>query len=526
MIDSKSKILIVDDRKENIIAMQTLLEELNVDIITASSGNEALATTLENDFALALIDVQMPEMDGYETVRLMRKVEKTRFLPVIFVSAIYSNDPYLIQGIEAGAVDFITKPFNPRILLGKIRIFLDMHLQKNLLEAEIERRILVEDQLTEAKLRAEESDRLKSAFIANMSHEIRTPLTTIVGMAGLLSEKDYLPDKKKEIAAHIEKNSESLLTIINDILDLSKIEAGEVKVNKRPVDIRKLLNELHQIFLQKLKRNNKISTVELRLNMNDESPVFPVTDENRLRQVLSNLLGNALKFTSAGFIEIGYKLGDGYIDLYVEDTGSGIPQEKMQVVFERFQKLNDFSVGTGLGLSIAKKLTDILGGQISVVSEINKGSKFIVSIPYTEIDLENKNQINTNPINQKRMADLSNKTLLIAEDEYPIYFLLETMLAPSNIKIKWARNGREALEVFKEEGNFDAVLLDIKMPEMDGIETFKEIRKVDKKVPVIAQTAYVMSEERAHLEEIGFSGFISKPFVRSEIIEMIDSLIQ
>ncbi|HLN22010.1 MAG TPA: response regulator [Bacteroidales bacterium] len=525
-MDQRSKILIVDDRKENITAMRTLLEDLDVEIMAASSGNEALASTLDNDFALALIDVQMPDMDGYETVRLMRKVEKTRFLPVIFVSAIFSEDPYLIQGIEAGAVDFITKPFNPRILLGKIRIFLELHEQKNLLEAEIERRKIVETQLLEAKIKAEESDRLKSAFLANMSHEIRTPLTTIVGMASLLSAKDYPQEKKKEIAAHIDRSSEGLLTIINDILDLSKIEAGEVKVLREPVDIKKLFDELHLAFFEKLKRSNKASQIELRLNIENEPSAFPLSDENRLRQVLSNLLGNALKFTTRGFIETGYHLREGFIDLYVEDSGAGIPEDKLTIVFERFQKLNDFSVGTGLGLSIAKKLVGLLDGDITVVSKLHKGSRFTVSIPYSENFKGKEAHVVKKEEHHHKMADLSTKTILIAEDEYPIFFLLETMLAPSKIKIKWAKNGKEALNVFLSDRNFNAVLLDIKMPEMDGIETFREIRKVDKKIPVIAQTAYVMNEEREQLEKLGFDGFISKPFVRNEIIQMIDKLIQ
>lgn len=523
-MDNRSKILIVDDRKENITAIETLLEDLDVDVISVSSGNEALAKTLEHNFALALIDVQMPDMDGYETVRFMRKVERTRFLPVIFISAIYSNDPYMLQGIEAGAVDFITKPFNPQILLGKIRIFLDLHYQKQMLEAEIERRNIIENQLTEAKLKAEESDKLKSAFLANMSHEIRTPLTTIVGMSNLLATKDYPIEKRKEIAAHIDKSSESLLTIINDILDMAKIESGEVKIKKNKTDLTKLLNDFYKSYKFKLK-NNKLK-LDFRLNIHDQPKVFPETDEIRIRQILSNVVSNAFKFTTDGYIEISYKVRKGFIDISVEDSGSGIPQDKFSFIFERFQKLDDRTSGTGLGLPIAKNLAELIGGSINVKSEIGNGSKFTLTIPYNGNNNEDVKESPGHMEVKKEISDLSSKSILIAEDEYPIYFLLETLLAPTKIKITWAKNGREALDVFSRTNDFDAILLDINMPEMNGIETFKEIRKINKDIPVIAQTAFVMNDDRNFLENIGFNGFISKPFVRNDIIELIDRLVQ
>jgi signal transduction histidine kinase len=522
-MDNRNKVLIVDDRKENIAALITLLEDMNVEIFPANSGNEALTLTLENDFALALIDVQMPDMDGYETLRLMRKVDKTRFLPVIFLSAIYSEDHYKIQGIEAGAVDFITKPFNPRVLLGKVKVFLDLYNQKKLLENEIEQRKIAEAMLRDAKLKAEESDRLKTAFLSNMSHEIRTPLTTIVGMASLLAVKDYSPEKKKEISEHIERSSEGLLTIINDILDLSKIEAGEIKIKNEQVDIGRLFKELENTFGNKLKKNSP--GIELRINVPHDTNIYPVTDRNRLRQILSNLLGNALKFTTKGYIEAGYSVKTNFVEFYVEDTGSGIPEDKYNTIFERFQKLNDHSVGTGLGLPIVKRLVELLNGEIQVESEVGKGSKFIFTIPYSACE-----QIKSEPEKEVKettefFRDLSSKSILVAEDEYPIYFLLQTILSPSKIKITWAKDGKEALDSFKSSGNFDAVLLDIKMPVMDGIETFRELRKLDNNIPVIAQTAFAMNDEREKLKNIGFNGFITKPFIKSEIVQVIDAFI-
>lgn len=518
----KSKILVVDDRPENIAVLRTLLEDFDVQIISASSGNEALRLTLENDFALALIDVQMPEMDGYETVRLMRKVEKTRFLPVIFVSAIYSEDHYQVQGIEAGAVDFITKPYNSRLLQGKVKVLLELYNQREMLETEIENRKKIEAELREAKRKAEESDKLKSAFLANMSHEIRTPLTTIVGMGNLLASKDFSDSKKKEIAGFIEKSSSGLITIINDILDLSKIEAGVLKVIKEPVNVRNLLENLYHAFSANLEMNDK-SNIELRLIIPDGKEIFPVTDETRLRQILSNFLGNAVKFTSEGFIEFGYYTTNGTVNFYVKDSGEGISGDKLDSIFQRFHKVNEISRGTGLGLSIARRLAELLGGNISVKSEPGKGSTFNFTMPYVNGSPEGPRT--GKPEKTPFAYDWSAKSILIAEDEYPVFFLLENLLEPTNIKIQWARSGQEAIDIFKENRGYDAILLDIRMPGLDGIETFRELRKIDTKVPVIAQTAFTMSDEKEELLNMGFNGFIAKPFVKQDILGLIDSLI-
>lgn len=517
---TRSNILLVDDRPENITALMTLLEEVEVNLVTANSGNEALSKTLEYDFALALIDVQMPGMDGYETVRLMRLVEKTKYLPVIFISAVYSHDQYQVQGIEAGAVDFITKPFDPRILLGKVRVFLELHRQRKLLELEIEHRIRVEERLREAKAKAEESDKLKTAFLANMSHEIRTPLTTIVGMANLLAKNNYSEEKKKELAGYIDKSSNSLITIINDILDLSRIEAGEIIITKQPVNIHGLLESLYSTYTGKIRENNR--HLELRLSM-PEKIIFPFTDENRLRQILSNLLDNALKFTHEGYIEFGYELKRNLIDFFVRDTGSGIPQGKLATIFERFSKLNQNTKGAGLGLSIVRRLAEILGGTVNVSSEVDRGSTFVLTIPFREEPGVEPGK--AEEVQEDLNPDWSSKSILIAEDEYTIYLLLEAILSPTKVKVAWVKSGKEAIDALSAENNFDLALFDIKMPGIDGKEAFREIRKFNSRIPVVAQTAYAMDEERAELKEMGFNGFITKPFIRNEILKVIEKFI-
>ncbi len=529
----EKKILIVDDKSENLLALEIVLKDFNVQIVKATSGNEALAKTIDYDFALALIDVQMPEMDGFETVKLMRQVEKTKFLPVIFLSAIYSEDHFLIQGIETGAVDFIIKPFNTKILQGKVKVFLDLYEQKKRLELEIEHRKVTESflrdtekLLIQAKKRAEESDRLKTAFLANMSHEIRTPLTTIVGFAGLLTEKNVSEDEKRQYSEFISKSSESLITIINDILDIAKIEAGQLKTNIEPVDLNLLLNEIRVTFKAKLLRMNK-GHIEFSLHTPDKTRLFN-SDESRLRQIVLNLLSNAAKFTLKGSIEFGYTLKNNQVEIFVKDTGVGIPEDKLELIFDRFQKVESHSninaSGTGLGLSIVKKLVQMLGGNISVTSEINQGSTFTITMPFATADDKGPSDeklLDSVPVN----PNWSSKHVMIVEDEYPTFVLLKSMLTPTGLNITWAKDGKEALETMSSQKQIDAVLMDIKLPGMSGIEAFAEFRKINQSLPIIAQTAFAMTEDCEKFREMGFNGYISKPIIVKDLYQVLHNVL-
>lgn len=530
------KILIVDDRPENITALQMFLKRFNAEIVSALSGNEALTKTLDHEFALALIDVQMPEMDGYETVRLMRQVERTKYLPIIFLSAIYSEDHYQVQGIEAGAVDFITKPFPPQILLGKVKIFLELYEQKKKLELEIEQRKQTEEflretekELLKAKAKAEESDRLKSAFLANMSHEIRTPLNAIVGFANLLSENDMPQERKEQYLNYVYNSSNALINIISDILDIAKIEAGQLKINKTEVNINNLLHELWVTFKGELERREK-QNIELNLNIPaDGTSQIAFTDESRLRQVLSNLLQNAVKFTIQGSIEFGYVVKGNSLEFFVKDTGIGIAEDKIELIFGRFQKLHNEQVqntsGTGLGLSIVQKLLELLNSNILVKSELNAGTEFRFSIPY----LKEAEQKPILPVDEALISpeniNWSSKSILIAEDEQSNYKLLEAILLPTKANIKWAKNGKEAVETYKQNDKIDAVLMDIKMPVMTGYEAYHELRKLDKQLPIIAQTAYAMSGEKEKFQAIGFNGYLTKPIVKKDLLKLLYSVL-
>jgi signal transduction histidine kinase len=533
-MEIEKKILIVDDKPENLVALEKLLDFFNVTIIKAFSGNDALTKTLEHDFALALIDVQMPDMDGYETVKLMRNVDKTRLLPVIFLSAIYSENHYAIQGIEAGAVDFIAKPIQPRIMMGKVKIFLDLYEQKKILELEIEQRIAIEKNLREtekellkAKNRAEVSDLSKSRFLANMSHEIRTPLNTIVGFSAILANEELSIEKKEKFITYINNSSESLTSIINDILDISKIEAGELKIVPAPLNISDFFNELNTTFQYELEKRGR-NTIELKFTISNLPENFLIeTDEKRLRQIVVNLINNAIKFTLKGTIEITIvRDGDKKIRIIVTDTGIGIPENKLSEIFEPFlqveSKQTNNTTGTGLGLSIVNKLAVLLGGSIQVESKENIGSTFYLTLPVKEINVKTNNII-MGVAEQGAAYKWTGRKILVAEDEPLNYMLIEEILSDTNVSLTWADDGQKAYNEFLQNSDYDLILMDIKMPNMNGHEACTEIRKINTQIPIIAQTAYAMAGDRELCLQKGFNAYLTKPFNKSELCKVINS---
>jgi signal transduction histidine kinase len=529
------KILIVDDKPENLYALEKILVAFNIEIFKALSGNEALTLALEHEFALALIDVQMPDMDGYETVKLMRNVEQTRYLPIIFISAIYSENQYFILGIEAGAVDFITKPIQSPILQGKVKIFLELYEERKKLEFEIEQRKLTEASLRKteqdlmiAKEKAVEADKLKTAFLANMSHEIRTPLNAIVGFSNLMAEENLSLEKRKMFVDCIHNSSEALAQLISDILDIAKIEAGQLRMNMVQVNVVSMLREIMMAVAVDLKKQEK-QHIKLVLSIPEKIDDFIIeTDGLRLRQVITNLLNNAVKFTIKGKIEFGFKLDENNKpEFYVIDTGIGIRADKLDLIFDRFQQVyNEKALnhtGTGLGLSIVKKIIELLGGQIRVTSETGLGTSFYFKINSRVLTVKH---LNTEAIQTQvsEEINLEGKRILIAEDDYINFILLKELLEPSNAIIEWVKNGQETIDAIKSKVVFDLVLMDLKMPVKNGYEAYSEIRKINQTIPIIAQTAYAMSGEKEVILQYGFDGYLSKPLNRNELFQLLDKL--
>lgn len=366
-----------------------------------------------------------------------------------------------------------------------------------------------EADLIAAKNKAEESDRLKSTFLSNMSHEIRTPMNGIIGFADLLYKDDIEIEEQKKFVRIIQNSGTQLLRIIDDILEISRLETRQVKAIFENLFLNDMLREIHSIF----QVNNQIKNIDFKLHLDlPDNKSFISTDRSKLSKVLSNLIENAFRYTKKGSIELGYVVENVEIVLYVKDTGIGIAKEKQKYIFERFRqgdvKLSQRSGGLGLGLSIAKENTELIGGKISVKSEPGKGTTFYVRIPFTHghNDRQQVTEVLKPKINNKAVV-------LVVEDDKINYIFLKTLLnlEPYNITVIHAHDGKKALDVCIERNDISLVLMDIRMPVMDGYETTKQIKKIDSNIPVIAQTAYATIEEKNKAFESGCDDYIAKP---------------
>ncbi len=360
-----------------------------------------------------------------------------------------------------------------------------------------------ERELIEARVKAEESDRLKSAFLANMSHEIRTPLNAIVGFSKLLSAAESEAEKQQFVEI-IDSNSELLLQLINDILDISKIEAGTLEFNYKPVNLNELCRaqlEIHKTRVKKgvaLVFDEKHGSVEL------------MADPNRLSQVFTNLLTNAIKFTAAGQIRFGFNVCEKSIDFYVSDTGMGIPKEKQPAIFDRFVKLNDFAAGTGLGLAISRMIVEKMEGTMGVESEPGAGTIFRFSIPYRRAAEQVDTQSAGTAFPTETLPDDGRiRTILVAEDIESNYMLIEAFIG-KKFNLQRAHDGEEAVRMWQENLP-DAVLMDLKMPRKDGFEATRLIRKESKTVPIIAMSAFAFDNDRERATAAGCNDYITKP---------------
>ncbi len=384
-------------------------------------------------------------------------------------------------------------------------------------------------ELLAAKVKAEESDRLKSAFLANMSHEIRTPMNAIVGFTGLLEDPEIGNPEKKDIIYHINFNCNTLLHLIDDIIDISKIEAGQLNINKESCDLNRILNELNDTFNEH-KHSIQKSNIDIALKLEDNSNLTIYTDPIRLQQVLTNLIDNALKYTERGSIEFGYKLKNypegNLIEFFVKDTGIGLSEDQQAIIFSRFTKIeaNKKKIyrGAGLGLAISKNIIDLLGGKIWVNSEINKGSTFCFTIPYiTE-------ETNTDFLKVKRIKydgyEWPDKTILIAEDEESNYLYFKMLLSNSKAKVMHANTGKKVIELFRNN-TIDLILMDIKMPDIDGIEATKIIKKENKDIPIIAITAFAMEDDEQLCKAAGCNEYMQKPIQKNDLFKVINKFL-
>ena len=387
------------------------------------------------------------------------------------------------------------------------------------IQRDITEDIIYQQNLITAKNKAEEADKLKSTFLANMSHEIRTPLNAIVGFSELLTETDDA-EEKFEYKQLIETNSEILLKLIGDILDLSKIEVGSIDINRQKLNLCQLCDELYRSFQQRIK-NPKV-TLKL---INPYTKCVANFDKYRFMQIFTNFATNAIKYTPQGEIVMGYECMPGQVRIYVKDSGIGIPEEKKNRIFSRFEKLDTFAQGTGLGLSICKAIADATGGEVGFKSKANIGSEFWY-IGYTDVEYVEKSEVADEDLNNKSTEHLSadspvkikDLNILIAEDNDSNYLLIKKLLKDN--QLTRAITGVEAIEKIKAQ-TFDIVFMDMRMPVMNGLEATSLIREFNQTTPIIALTANAFDSDRENALAAGCNHFMTKPVKKRELVDLL-----
>ncbi|MFV8339469.1 response regulator [Flavobacterium sp. LB3P21] len=660
-INSPVKILLVDDLPENLFALEVILSNENYLCVKANSGNEALKILLhQQDFAIILIDVQMPMMDGFETVELIRQIEKLKHVPIIFLTASMDNSQQIFKGYQAGAVDYMIKPLSPEILKAKVAVFVDLHTknQELLVQAEqlkklntdlIDQKLrseyslslieashdplfaistegkitdmnnasvkvtgitrpkligtdffdyftepqmarevyqkvfengfvadsplilrhkngklihvlfngsvykddkgnvlgaaivardvtnqkIIETELIEAKVFAENSTiiaenavKAKQQFLSNMSHEIRTPMNAIIGFTKVVLRTD-ITDKQKEYLNAIKISGDALIVLINDILDLAKVDAGKMTFEKTPFKMKSSIAAMLHLFETKIQEKN----LKLVKEYDSKIPDVLVGDPIRLHQIILNLVSNAVKFTSKGKITVSVDLlheDDDKVILKfaVTDTGIGISEEKIGTIFENFQQANNETSrlygGTGLGLAIVKQLIEPQNGTIRVNSTIHKGSTFSFTLPFqkTNSDVELENELT------EIDSEMKNIKVLVVEDIALNQLLMKTLLDDFGFELDIAENGKIAIEKLQEK-DFDIILMDLQMPEMNGFEATKYIRNtMHSTIPIIALTADVTTVDVDKCKAVGMNDYIAKPVDETELYNKIIGTIK
>ncbi len=384
-------------------------------------------------------------------------------------------------------------------------------------------------ELRMAKDKAEESDMLKTAFLANMSHEIRTPMNAILGFSNLLLDPNSTESDKKEFIKLIRSNGEVLMNLINDILDISMIESDQLKIINTMLSPADLIQEIRYFYeMQKV----EMGKAHLEIGVDYDlacSNLLISSDKNRIRQILSNLISNAIKFTDKGSVMVGFRLNDpDNILFYVKDTGVGIPENLHNAIFDRFNKFNrnetQLYSGTGLGLAICKELVEIMKGKIWLDSSVGLGSTFYFTLPIINIGTSQNNSASSSK-DKSNEFKFNNKTILIAEDVASNFQLLKVYLSKTNADVLWAKSGKEAIDIFSSTPKIDLILMDIQMPELNGIQAIKSIRELSSSVPIIVQTAFAFDNEVEKSYHAGCNDYLTKPIKKEELLFKISTYI-
>ena len=518
---------LVNERTNELFLAKEIAETNNANVTAIIEGTQHSVWAFDKNYKILYINNRF-QSEFYEKfgILLMPGINLLESLPLDFrpswksrYDRVLNNEPFAMEDAldNKGELNYFLISFNPIIKKGQV-------VGASCFGSNITDRKIAEIELLRSKEKAEESDRLKSAFLANMSHEIRTPMNGILGFAELLKEPDLPVQQQKEYISIIGKSGARMLNIINDIVDISKIEAGLMELSFGKSNINEQLEFLYTFF------KPEVEAKGMKLSLRKGSPLFEAniyTDGEKVYAILTNLIKNAIKYSDEGSIEFGYTKNERFVEYYVKDTGIGVPKNRQEAIFDRFVQadLSDIQVrqGAGLGLSISKAYAEMLGGQLWVESEEGVGSTFYFTLPYHD----EKNDIKT--IQPSSESEISNHTgrelnglkILIAEDDDVSEHLLSLSVRKLSREILKVRSGIEAVEICNQHPDLDLIFMDIQMPDLNGYEATRQIRAFNNKVVIIAQTAYGLSDDREKAIAAGCNDYIAKPIHKDVLVALI-----
>jgi signal transduction histidine kinase len=541
------RILIVDDHEENLLALEAVLADPQHELVRANSGRSALREALRSDFAVVLLDVAMPDMDGYETAGLLRARERSRDIPIIFLTANYRSEGHVFRGYSVGAVDYLFKPFSPEVLKSKVNVFVELFQKREALKRqtaalqrahdELEERVRLRtaqlaaatERERELRGQAERANRLKDEFLATLSHELRTPLNAILGWTHLLALPTGTPEMAQRAVAVIKNNAIAQSQIIEDILDVSRIIGGKLRLRMAPTSIGGVVEAALDAVLPAAAA--KGITIERHLEVVE--PI--VVDADRIQQICWNLLSNAVKFTpKGGRVSVRLEAHDGDVVLTVQDTGIGIPPEFLPHIFDRFSQADGSAGrrhgGLGLGMAIVRHLLELHGGTVHASSEgEGKGARFTIILPRRPTSPSAEEEpalpIAAPALDGRSLPALTGKHVLLVDDDSDNLEFLGLLLRQAGATVSLAPSAAAALQIV-EASPVDCVVSDLDMPEVDGFELVRALRRrpEGRRLPAIALTAHVRTEQAQAALDAGYDLHIAKPVEIVQLAATIDAL--